>query len=48
MDVVEEISLIPISFPAWFLLNLTLCYLGEAQYFSYWQVLDILFEDFSA
>ena len=49
VDGVEQTNLNPISFiPVWFLLNLTLCYLREAQRFSKWRVQDVIFEDIRA
>ena len=48
VDGVEQISLNPIFFPAWFLLHGALCYRSEGQYLSYWRVWGIFREDFYA
>ena len=46
VDGVEQTSQNPIFFPAWFLLNIALCYYQEAKRFSNWQVQGIFLEDF--
>ena len=44
----EQTSLNLIYFPSCFLLNVALCYLGEAQCFSYWKGWGIFLQDFHA
>ena len=46
VDGIELTSLIPISFPAGFLLNVAFNCYDQAQFFSCWWIQGIFFEDF--